>query len=148
MNAVFTGVGSLFWGWLVDKIPVRYTYAGVALMMAVALVLFPIANTTAEALIVASLFGMAVGGILVVPVVAYANYFGRQSLSAIRGVTEPFVSLGQAIGAVFSGIVYDVIGSYKDAFLILGILGFATIVMLLATRSPTKPLAVEVEASS
>ena len=148
MNAVFTGVGSLFWGWLVDKIPVRYTYAGVALMMAVALVLFPIANTTAEALIVASLFGMAVGGILVVPVVAYANYFGRQSLSAIRGVTEPFVSLGQAIGAVFSGIVYDVIGSYKDAFLILGILGFATIVMLLATRAPTKPLAVEVEASS
>ncbi len=138
MNAVFTGVGSLFWGWLVDRVPVRYTYAGVALMMAVALVLFPIADTTTEALIVASVFGMAVGGILVVPVVAYANYFGRQSLSAIRGVTEPFVSLGQAIGAVFSGIIYDVTGSYKDAFLILGILGFATIAMLLATRAPRK----------
>ena len=107
-------------------------------MMAVALVLFPIADTTTEALIVASVFGMAVGGILVVPVVAYANYFGRQSLSAIRGVTEPFVSLGQAIGAVFSGIIYDVTGSYKDAFLILGILGFATIAMLLATRAPRK----------
>ena len=138
MNAVFTGGGSLFWGWLVDRVPVRYTYAGVALMMAVALVLFPIADTTTEALIVASVFGMAVGGILVVPVVAYANYFGRQSLSAIRGVTEPFVSLGQAIGAVFSGIIYDVTGSYKDAFLILGILGFATIAMLLATRAPRK----------
>ncbi|GIT43492.1 MAG: hypothetical protein Ct9H300mP11_14280 [Chloroflexota bacterium] len=23
MNAVFTGAGSLFWGWLVDKVPVR-----------------------------------------------------------------------------------------------------------------------------
>ncbi|MEC9272587.1 MAG: MFS transporter, partial [Chloroflexota bacterium] len=138
MNAVFTGVGSLFWGWLVDKAPVRYTYAGVALMMAVALILFPIADTIVEALTVAAIFGMAVGGILVVPVVAYANYFGRQSLSAIRGVTEPLVSLGQAIGAVFSGIVYDVTGSYKDAFLILGILGFATIGMLLATSAPKK----------
>ncbi len=146
MNAVFTGVGSIFWGWVVDKVPVRHTYAGVALMMAVALVLFPIANTTAEALIVASIFGMAVGGILVVPVVAYANYFGRQSLSAIRGVTEPFVSLGQAIGAVFSGIIYDVTGSYKDAFLILGILGFATIAMLLATRAPRNVGVVEVDA--
>lgn len=139
LNAVFTGVGSIFWGWLVDRVPVRYTYAGVALMMAVALVLFPIADTTIEALAVASIFGMAVGGILVVPVVAYANYFGRRSLSAIRGVTEPFVSLGQAIGALFSGIIYDVTGSYKDAFLVLSILGFATIGMLLMTWAPVRP---------
>ena len=139
MNAVFTGVGSLFWGWLVDKVPVRYTYAGVALMMGVALILFRIADTTIEALIVASIFGMAVGGILVVPVVAYANYFGRQSLSAIRGVTEPLVSLGQAIGAVFSGVIYDVTGSYKDAFFILGILGFATIAMPVSYTHLTLP---------
>ena len=138
LNAVFTGVGSIFWGWLVDRVPVRFTYAGVALMMAVALILFPMADTTVEALIVASIFGAAVGGILVVPVVAYANYFGRRSLSAIRGVTEPFVSLGQAIGALFSGIIYDVTGSYKDAFLILAILGLATIAMLLATREPRR----------
>jgi len=138
LNAVFTGVGSIFWGWLVDRVPVRFTYAGVALMMAVALILFPMADTTVEALIVASIFGAAVGGILVVPVVAYADYFGRRSLSAIRGVTEPFVSLGQAIGALFSGIVYDVTGSYKDAFLVLSILGFATIAMLLATRAPVR----------
>ena len=145
LNAVFTGVGSLFWGWLVDRVPVRYTYAGVSLMMAVALVLFPIADTTVEALAVASIFGAAVGGILVVPVVAYANYFGRGSLSAIRGVTEPFVSLGQAIGALFSGIVYDVTGSYKDAFWILSILGFAAIVMLLATKAPVMPKGMATE---
>ena len=49
------------------------------------------------------------------------------------------MSLGQAIGAVFSGIIYDVTGSYKDAFLILSILGFATIGMLLLTRAPVRP---------
>ena len=138
LNAVFTGFGSLFWGWLVERVPVRYTYAGVALTMAVALMLFPMADTTIEALAVASMFGAAVGGILVVPVVAYADYFGRRSLSAIRGVTEPFVSLGQAIGALFSGIIYDVTGSYNDAFIVLSILGFATIAMLLVTRAPKR----------
>ena len=145
VNAVFTGAGSLFWGWLVDRVPVRFTYAGVALMMAVALVLFPSADSVIEALAVAAIFGAAVGGILVVPVVAYANYFGRRSLSVIRGVTEPFVSLGQAIGAILSGAIYDVTGSYKDAFLILAILGFATIGMLLLTRAPVRP-GVETEA--
>ncbi len=148
LNAAFTGFGSLFWGWLTDRIPIRYTYSGVASMMAVALILFPTADTTIEALIVASIFGAAVGGILVVPVVAYADYFGRRSLSAIRGVTEPFVSLGQAIGAVFSGIVYDLTGSYKDAFIVLAILGFATIAMLLLTRAPKRAgLAPEVESA-
>ena len=139
MNAVFTGLGSLFWGWVVDRVPVRYTYAGVALMMAAALVLFTMADTVIEALIVASIFGTAVGGILVVPVVAYANYFGRGSLSTIRGVTEPFVSLGQAIGGLFSGVIFDVTGSYKLAFVVLAIVGFATIGLLLATRAPTRP---------
>ena len=139
MNAVFTGLGSLFWGWVVDRVPVRYTYAGVALMMAAALVLFTMADTVIESLIVASIFGTAVGGILVVPVVAYANYFGRGSLSTIRGVTEPFVSLGQAIGGLFSGVIFDVTGSYKLAFVVLAIVGFATIGLLLATRAPTRP---------
>ena len=139
MNAVFTGLGSLFWGWVVDRVPVRYAYAGVALIMAAALVLFTMADTAIEALIVASIFGTAVGGILVLPVVAYANYFGRGSLSIIRGVTEPFVSWGQAIGGLFSGIIYDVTGSYKLAFVVLAMVGFATIGLLLATRAPTRP---------
>jgi sugar phosphate permease len=147
MNAVFTGLGSLFWGWVVDRVPVRYTYAGVALMMSGALVLFTMADTAVEALAVAAIFGTAVGGILVVPVVAYANYFGRGSLNTIRGVTEPFVSLGQAIGGLFSGIVYDVTGSYRDAFIVLAIVGAATIALLLSTRAPTKP-PVPVEAES
>ena len=149
MNAIFTGLGSLFWGWVVDRVPVRYTYAGVALMMSGALVMFTMADTAIEALVVAAIFGTAVGGILVVPVVAYANYFGRGSLSTIRGVTEPLVSLGQAIGGLFSGIVYDVTGSYRDAFIVLAIVGAATIGLLLSTRAPIKPpVPKEVESGS
>ena len=136
LNAVFTGVGSIFWGWVVERVSVRYTYAGVALLMSAALALFTIADTPVEALVAASMFGAAVGGILVVPVVAYADYFGRRSLAAIRGVTEPFVSLGQAIGAVFSGLIFDFTGSYHYAFATLAVLGFATMLVLLLAKPP------------
>ena len=104
-NAAFTGIGSLIWGWLVERVPVRYCYAAVAVVMVAALFLFPSVNTIWQALLVASLFGVSVGGILVVPAVAYAHYFGRRSIGVIRGVTEPFAPLGTSgegpVGAVF-----------------------------------------------
>ena len=135
-NAAFTGIGSLIWGWLVERVSVRYCYAAVAVVMVVALFLFPSVNTVWQALLVASLFGVSVGGILVVPAVAYANYFGRRSIGVIRGVTEPFVSLGQAIGAVFSGLVFDITGSYHFAFITLAVFGIAAIGLILLTKPP------------
>ncbi|MFB3120114.1 MAG: MFS transporter, partial [Stenotrophomonas maltophilia] len=135
-NAAFTGIGSLIWGWLVERVSVRYCYAAVAVVMVVALFLFPSVDTVWQALLVASLFGVSVGGILVVPAVAYANYFGRRSIGVIRGVTEPFVSLGQAIGAVFSGLVFDITGSYHFAFLTLAVFGIAAIGLILLTKPP------------
>ncbi|MFQ6031052.1 MAG: MFS transporter [Dehalococcoidia bacterium] len=136
LNAIFTGVGSLLWGWLVERMPVRYTYALVALLMAVAAALFVTADSVPEALLSASLFGLSVAGILVVPAVAYANYFGRQSLGVIRGITEPFVSLGQAIGAVLSGLIFDTLGSYHAAFIAFAVVGFITIGILLLAKPP------------
>ena len=81
---------------------------------------------------------------MVVPVVAYADYFGRRSLAAIRGVTEAFVSLGQAIGAVFSGLIFDFTGSYHYAFATLAVLGFATMLVLLLAKPPL-PTPVQVQ---
>ena len=135
-NAAFTGIGSLVWGWLVERVPVRYCYAAVALVMVVSLFLFPSVTTIWQALLIASLWGASVGGILVVPAVAYADYFGRQSIGVIRGVTEPFVGLGQAVGAIFSGLVFDVSGSYHLAFITLGMVGVGTIGLILLAKPP------------
>ncbi len=76
------------------------------------------------------------GGINEVTPIAYADYFGRQSLGAIRGVTEPFVALGQAIGSVLSGVVYDITGTYQGAFLAYAALGAAVILLLLLAKPP------------
>lgn len=138
-NAAFTGIGSMAWGWIVEKIPVRYGLAGVALFMAIASALFITADQTWEALAYSGLFGFGLGGLLAIPPVAYADYFGRRSLGTIRGVTEPFTSLGQAFGALMAGAVFDFTGSYEKAFLTFTILGVITLVVLLTAKPPRRP---------
>jgi len=135
-NAGFMGVGSIIWGWLIDRVPVRITLAGVALIMAMASIMLVTADTTVEALAYSGLFGFGLGGMLVAPPVAYANYFGRRSLGVIRGVTEPFTSLGQAIGALLSGAIFDITGSYLIAFVTFAVLGVLTMVIVMLAKPP------------
>ena len=139
LTAAFMGVGSLSWGWIAERYPVRYVLAGVAAAVAVPAALFLTADTTAEALIYSGLFGFGVGGMLSVPPVAYADYYGRQSLGTIRGVTEPFTSLEQAVGSVAAGVVFDVYNSYSFALVAFAILGGLTMVLILFAKPPGQP---------
>ena len=137
VNAAGTGLGSILWGRVVELLRVSYTYALAALVMTLGLAVFIVADTALLGFVAAGVFGIAVAGILVVPPVAYANFFGRQSLGTIRGVTEPFTSLGQAIGAVSSGLVYHFAGgSYTGAFVAYAALGALTAGALLLARPP------------
>ena len=138
-NAIFLGIGSVAWGWIVEKAPVRYVLAAVALVMAAASYLFTFTNTSVEALAFSALFGFGLGGMLTVPPVAYADYFGRRSLGAIRGVTEPFTTLGQAIGALIPGVVFDYFsaGNYGPVFYGFAALGILTAIVALFAAPPT-----------
>ena len=133
------GAGSLCWGWLVEKFPDRYVLAAVAAAVGGTVALFLTVNSVAEALIYSGLFGFAVGGMLSVPPVAYANYYGRRSLGAIRGVTEPFTTLEQAIGAVVAGLVFDFTQSYEIAIIAFAILGGLTTIFVLFAKPPGQP---------
>ena len=86
-SAIGAAAASLIWGWTSEKLPIRYVFGGVGLLMGISIGLFTLADTRVEAYVYAFLFGAAVGGIIVVPPVAYADYFGRTSLGAIRGLT-------------------------------------------------------------
>ena len=139
LSAAFMGAGSLAWGWIAERFPVRYVLMAVAVAVAIPALLFLTADTPLEGLAFSSLFGFGVGGMLSVPPVAYADYYGRRSLGAIRGVTEPFTSLEQAIGTVAAGLVFDLTGSYDIALTIFASLGGLTAVALLFARPPLRP---------
>ena len=133
-----TAVGSIMWGNLLDRFPVKAVYSATAAWLGGVALLFLLVNSTGTAFAAAALFGVGLGGLLVVPPVAMANYFGRNSLGAIRGATEPFVSGGQAIGAIGAGVIFDVTGSYTGTFPVFTGAAVLAVILLLAIRRPTK----------
>lgn len=51
-------------------------------------------------------------------------------------MTEPFASLGQAIGALVSGAIFDLTGRYYMAFIVFAVLGALTAVITLMAKPP------------
>ena len=125
-------------GSLLDRFPVKAVYSATAAWLGVMALLFLLVDSAGMAFVAAALFGIGIGGLLVVPPVAIADYFGRDSIGAIRGVTEPFVSGGQAIGAVGAGVIFDLTDSYTATFPVFSVAAALAVVLLLAVRRPRK----------
>ena len=142
LNAIFLGISSLFWGRIVERIPARYVLAAVAINLAIGAFLFTLTDTAIEALVFSAFFGFGLGGMLVVPPVAYADYYGRSNLGTIRGITEPFTTLGQAIGVLIPGLIFDFIGNdtYLPFFFLATAIGLlAAIASIFATKPENRP---------
>ena len=135
-NAIFTGIGGLGWGWIIERLPARFCYTLVAGIMAISSLLFMFSETGLQAIGISALFGISLGGMLVVPPVAIADYFGRTSMGSIRGFTEPFYTAGQAIGALLSGVIYDSTGDYRMAFLSMALIGVIAILLTFSAKMP------------
>lgn len=136
--AAGTALGSIFWGWLLDRLPVRTVYALTAGWLGGVALLFLLVESAPTAFAVAAVFGVGLGGLLVVPPVVMADYFGRSSLGAIRGITEPFVSGGQAIGGIAAGLIFDLSNSYTGTFPMFTVAALIGAVLIVLARRPVR----------
>jgi MFS family permease len=60
-------------------------------------------------------FGFSMGGVLVLLPLAVGHFFGLRAFGGILGALLPAQALGSALGAFFSGWVYDHWGGYDVA---------------------------------
>ena len=77
------------------------------------------------------------GGMLTVPAVGYATFFGTNSLGKIRGFTNPLSTAGAALGVMVSGIFYDIFGSYVNAFWLYFYISIGMFVLSLFLSKPS-----------
>ena len=134
VSAVF----SVTWGWVTDRIEVRYAYSGMFLVQAGSTLYLILASGTLGVFLAAGFFGIVSAGFNVVPSVMYANYFGRSSLGRIRGLGEAGVLLGQGTGPVIVGILFEIQGSYSMIFWVFVALSLTCSLVVLKAKAPVK----------
>jgi len=128
--------GQLSGGWIGDRVDKRWIIFIAMWMHAVAMVVFAYATTIAGTMIFAVLHGAAWGirGTIINSI--RADYFGRRAYATISGLSAMLIMVGMTSGPLFSGIVRDLTGSYRGAFLTLALLAVLGSIAALAARPP------------
>ena len=131
--------GGLVWAAVGRRMPVRFMLAISALWVAGGVFGIGFTDTLRWGIFFGFIFGTGVGGLHTLLRLAWADYFGRVHLGAIRGLTLPAQIGGQAIGPVVSGFMFDTGGGYRVPFVIFGAaVGLAALLVLAAVPPPRR----------
>ena len=110
----------LAWGFLAERIDVRYAAMLRFVIQAVGLGL---AIATGDLFCLYTgflLYGIGLGGNMVLPDILWASYYGRRSLGRIRGMGLFISHMLAAAGPPFFGFLFDITGGYGLSFAIFG----------------------------
>jgi len=135
----------LAWGFLTERIDARYAAMIRFVVQAAGLCL---AITTGNLFCLYFgffLYGIGLGGNMVLPDILWASYFGRLSLGKIRGMGIFISQVLAAIGPPFFGFLFDATGGYGLSFAIFGVVLMISAILSLMLRQPRKPEAGAVD---
>ncbi len=131
--------GGMVWSAVGRRMPVRIMLAISALWVAGGVFGIAFTDELGWGIFCGFVFGAGVGGLHTLLRLAWADYYGRVHLGAIRGLTLPAQIGGQAIGPVVSGFMFDASGGYRGPFVILGAaVGLSALLVLAAVPPPRR----------
>jgi sugar phosphate permease len=137
--SLMSAVSSLAFGMLARRLGIRMALALAALLLGSSALLMLGIATPQQAYLAACCFGAGIGGILTVLPIAWADYFGRASFGAIRGVALTMQVTAQAAGPLISGVLRDLTGDYIASLAAFAGISFLAFALALFTRAP-RPL--------
>jgi MFS family permease len=126
----------LAWGFLAERIDVRYAATLRFVIQAVGLGL---AIATGDLFCLYAgflLYGIGLGGNMVLPDILWASYYGRRSLGRIRGMGLFISHMLAAAGPPFFGFLFDITGGYGLSFAIFGAILILSAALSLMLRPP------------
>jgi MFS family permease len=146
--AIFGGIGVLGEGALDSTIGSRWTMVIGLVGSAVGMLFLMAVHSFAMAVAFSVVYGLAFGLMVASQQVVYADYFGRESLGAIRGAAIPAQLGMNALGPIIAGGAYDLTGSYMAAFVPFTIAYLVSAMGLVVAKKPIPPEQVSGQAMS
>lgn len=131
-------IGRLGFGWLGDLVAKRHLIAASLALQAVGLFIFAFVRVDMVWLLVLFFLTYApgYGGPIPLRPALQADYFGTKSLGTIMGLMSTISMVGGLLSPVFAGRVYDVTGSYHQAWMIIAVATLPAVVLILLAKPP------------
>jgi MFS family permease len=132
-------VGRLLTGTVSDRLGRRPTLGATLALQALAFGGFWASTDAGLLFPSALLFGFATGGTSILFPAIVGDFFGRRAVGAIFGFVWAIAASAAAFGPLIAGYLYDVTGSYADAFVLSAALNLAAACLALLLKKPTPP---------
>ena len=130
-------IGSLISGFLAEKFGIRIVTAIIFLLVAVGYIFMLFIETPTMGFLWGFTMGIIQGGMFILYQIIFADYYGRESLGAIRGVVWPIQMLTNSVGPLSAAAVYDITGSYFLIFVVFSGLSVVSGILIFFAYPPT-----------
>ena len=114
--------GRVIFGTLGDFLNKRLLLTAIMIIQALGVLIFAYASNIVHVYAFLVIYGLAYGGAIPLLMAFRGELFGRERFATISGAMAPFRMIGNVVGPVFAGYVFDVTGSYRFAFLVFVLL--------------------------
>jgi len=134
---ITSAIGKFAFGWLCDKLQAKYVSAiGLGLQATGILILLNMNSVSSQTFLwfYAILFGFSLGSWLPTMSILTSTSFGLRSYGTIFGLLSFFQCIGVATGPFLAGYIFDINGSYHNAFIIFLLLYAVSIPTVLLIR--------------
>jgi sugar phosphate permease len=123
-------------GFIVEKVAPQFVLASAYLLTAASLAVFLFANSAPIAILFGVMYGTAAGIQITNNQVIWADFFGRNSIGAIRGLISPIQYFTNALGPLAAAIWFDQTGGYRGIFAIGIVLLIGAAALAASARKP------------
>jgi MFS family permease len=123
--------GRVIFALLADRFGAKLVLTGGLLLQAAAIGAFIGARSLGELYAVATIFGLAYGGVMPLYAVLAREYFGARIMGAVFGAATMVSSLGMAAGPAIGGWIFDRFGDYAGMYIGSALVGLGAVAIAL-----------------
>lgn len=138
-------VGSVLFGFIAERYKPRLLLSLSLLLMAGGYVFLLAAHSPFLALTWGFYMGVVQGGVFTMLQIVLADYYGRESIGAIRGIVWPVQSTANAFGPLASAMAYDAHGTYTFVFGLFALLGLIASLCAAWAKPPNSPQSLDAQ---
>jgi MFS family permease len=113
----FSIPGRLFFGLLGDRYEKRKLIAATMILQGLAVLIFALASSIIHVYAFVIIYGITYGGCIPLLMAFRGDIFGRKKFAQMSGIMSPFRMIGNVVGPIFAGFLFDVTGNYRIAFI-------------------------------